>query len=56
LRLFEAAGQRTGGFLQIGSEASEGQVSPNCYQDFIRISLPVSTTRLFSTWRDIPDS
>jgi hypothetical protein len=30
--------------------------SPNSYQDFIRISLPVSITCLFSTWQDIGDS
>jgi hypothetical protein len=34
---------------------SKGRDSPNSCQDFIRILLPVSTTCLFSTWRDIPD-
>jgi hypothetical protein len=33
-----------------------GRYSPNIYQDFIRFPVPVSTTCIFSTWRDIPDS
>jgi hypothetical protein len=30
--------------------------SPNCYQNFITILLPMSTARLFSVWQDIPAS
>jgi hypothetical protein len=33
-----------------------GQDSPNSYENFIRIVLSVSTTRLFCTQPDIPDS
>jgi hypothetical protein len=32
-----------------------GRNSPNSYEIFIRISLPMSTTCLFSTLQDIPD-
>jgi hypothetical protein len=36
--------------------AIQGQDLPNSFQDFIRISLPVATVYLFSTWQEIPDS
>jgi pectate lyase len=34
----------------------KGWDSPNSYQNFVTISLPVSTTQFLSTQRDIPDS
>jgi hypothetical protein len=38
-----------------GGGSGQARDSPNSYQKFIMISLPVSTTCLFSTWQDIPD-
>jgi hypothetical protein len=40
----------------ISSDSCQGRDSPNSYQDLIRISLPVSTTRLFSVYQGLPNS